>query len=65
MVCLTVAFTKSVKIAKEKGAAYRLGPELEITGYGCNDHFFESDTFLHSWQGEFHDQGGNVEKLYY
>ena len=28
----------------------RLGPELEITGYGCNDHFFESDTFLHSWE---------------
>ena len=41
---------ESVKIAKDKGAAYRLGPELEITGYGCNDHFFESDTFLHSWE---------------
>eukprot|EP00057_Strongylocentrotus_purpuratus_P033602 XP_792062.3 PREDICTED: glutamine-dependent NAD(+) synthetase [Strongylocentrotus purpuratus] len=37
-------------IAKEKGARYRLGPELEITGYGCNDHFYESDTNLHSWQ---------------
>ena len=41
---------ESVKIAKDKGAAYRLGPELEITGYGCNDHFFESDTYLHSWE---------------
>jgi NAD+ synthase (glutamine-hydrolysing) len=26
------------------------GPELEITGYGCEDHFFEQDTFLHSWE---------------
>lgn len=42
--------SESIKIAKEKGATYRLGPELEITGYGCGDHFLESDTFLHSWQ---------------
>ncbi|XP_053545206.1 glutamine-dependent NAD(+) synthetase [Bombina bombina] len=40
----------SIKIAKEKGARYRLGPELEICGYGCADHFFESDTILHSFQ---------------
>lgn len=26
------------------------GPELEICGYGCEDHFLEQDTFLHSWQ---------------
>jgi NAD+ synthase (glutamine-hydrolysing) len=32
---------KSIKLAKEAGACYRLGPELEITGYGCNDHFLE------------------------
>ncbi|XP_072045971.1 glutamine-dependent NAD(+) synthetase-like [Amphiura filiformis] len=41
---------KSIEIAKAKGAKYRLGPELEITGYGCNDHFHESDTCLHSFQ---------------
>ncbi|KAL3883279.1 hypothetical protein ACJMK2_029562 [Sinanodonta woodiana] len=41
---------ESIKQAKEKGATYRLGPELEICGYGCSDHFMESDTFLHSWQ---------------
>ena len=41
---------ESTKIAKEKGAKYRLGPELEIPGYGCNDHFLECDTFLHSWE---------------
>ena len=41
---------KSVRVAKEKGAKYRLGPELEVTGYGCNDHFLECDTFLHSWE---------------
>ena len=32
------------------GAKYRTGPELEITGYSCEDHFLESDTLLHSWQ---------------
>ncbi len=41
---------ESIKIAKEKGAKFRLGPELEVPGYGCNDHFLESDTFLHSWE---------------
>lgn len=40
----------SIQIAKAKGATLRVGPELEITGYGCYDHFLESDTFLHSWE---------------
>jgi NAD+ synthase (glutamine-hydrolysing) len=37
-------------MAKEQGACFRLGPELEISGYGCNDHFLELDTMLHSLQ---------------
>ncbi|GAA5917535.1 hypothetical protein JCM6882_001721, partial [Rhodosporidiobolus microsporus] len=41
---------QSIKIAKEKGAKLRIGPELEITGYGCQDHFHEGDTHLHAWQ---------------
>lgn len=41
---------KSIQIAKAKGAKYRLGPELEITGYTCEDHFFEPDTVNHSWE---------------
>ncbi|TPX50418.1 NAD+ synthase (glutamine-hydrolysing) [Synchytrium endobioticum] len=41
---------ESIRIAKERGATYRLGPELEIPGYGCNDHFHEGDTYLHSWE---------------
>ena len=41
---------ESIKAAKAAGARYRLGPELEIPGYGCEDHFFEQDTILHSWQ---------------
>ena len=41
---------ESVKKARENGASYRTGPELEITGYSCEDHFLESDTLLHSWQ---------------
>uniref|UniRef100_A0A1I8IBL7 Glutamine-dependent NAD(+) synthetase n=1 Tax=Macrostomum lignano TaxID=282301 RepID=A0A1I8IBL7_9PLAT len=40
----------SIIEAKRLGASYRLGPELEISGYGCSDHFYEGDTFLHSWQ---------------
>uniref|UniRef100_A0A665U5J8 Glutamine-dependent NAD(+) synthetase n=1 Tax=Echeneis naucrates TaxID=173247 RepID=A0A665U5J8_ECHNA len=41
---------KSIEIAKTHQAKYRLGPELEICGYGCADHFYESDTLLHSFQ---------------
>ena len=41
---------ESVRRAKHAGAVLRVGPELEITGYGCLDHFLESDTFLHSWE---------------
>ncbi|RGB23910.1 glutamine-dependent NAD synthetase with GAT domain-containing protein [Rhizophagus diaphanus] len=41
---------ESIRIAKEQGATLRVGPELEITGYGCLDHFLEGDTYLHSWE---------------
>ncbi|PFH55100.1 hypothetical protein XA68_10749 [Ophiocordyceps unilateralis] len=41
---------ESIRIAKEKGAALRTGPELEIPGYACLDHHLEGDTFLHSWE---------------
>lgn len=27
----------------------QVGPELEIPGYGCEDHFIEHDTVEHSW----------------
>ncbi len=40
----------SVQAAKDAGAKYRSGPELEISGYSCQDHFHESDTLLHSWE---------------
>lgn len=42
---------ESIQISKDRGAAYRLGPELELCGYGCADHFYESDTLMHSLQG--------------
>jgi len=35
----------SIRISKEHGATMRVGPELEIPGYGCLDHFLEG-TFL-------------------
>ena len=41
---------QSCEQAKALGATYRLGPELEISGYGCEDHFLEQDTFAHCWE---------------
>ena len=41
---------ESIERAKKAGARYRLGPELEITGYSCEDHFLEEDTQRHSWE---------------
>ena len=46
----TARIIESIEIAKECGARYRLGPELEITGYSCEDHFLELDTLLHTWE---------------
>lgn len=46
----TARIIESIRKAKEAGATLRVGPELEITGYGCLDHFLEGDTFLHSWE---------------
>lgn len=40
----------SIERAIELGATVRLGPELEVTGYGCEDAFYEIDTVHHSWQ---------------
>lgn len=41
---------ESIRRSKSAGATLRVGPELEITGYGCLDHFLEGDTYLHSWE---------------
>eukprot|EP00808_Paulinella_micropora_P029108 g24370.t1 len=41
---------ESVKQAKAQGCTVRTGPELEISGYGCADHFLEQDTVMHSWE---------------
>nr|CAD2173011.1 unnamed protein product [Meloidogyne enterolobii] len=41
---------KTCRDAYEKGSKIRLGPELEIPGYNCLDHFHELDTELHSWE---------------
>lgn len=42
---------ESIRMAAEAGAKYRMGPELEISGYGCEDHFYEMDTVTFSWLG--------------
>ena len=46
----TARIIESIELAKSSGARYRLGPELEITGYSCEDHFLELDTLRHSWE---------------
>lgn len=40
----------SIVTAKAAGARYRLGPELELTAAGCEDHFLEPDTGRHAWE---------------
>lgn len=41
---------ESIRQAKAKGATFRVGPELEICGYGCLDHFLENDLYEHCWE---------------
>ncbi|XP_061347600.1 glutamine-dependent NAD(+) synthetase [Gastrolobium bilobum] len=48
--CNTKQIKDSIAKAKEAGAVIRLGPELEIPGYGCEDHFLELDTVNHAWE---------------
>lgn len=40
----------SIREAKRQGAKLRVGPELELSGYSCEDHFLEMDTYLHCEQ---------------
>ncbi|KIX98569.1 uncharacterized protein Z520_05870 [Fonsecaea multimorphosa CBS 102226] len=40
----------SIQQAKAAGARLRVGPELEVCGYGCADHYLEGDLFLHCWE---------------
>jgi NAD+ synthase (glutamine-hydrolysing) len=43
-------FASYIFIGDRYGATYRLGPELEICGYGCEDHYLENDTLDHCWE---------------
>lgn len=40
----------SIQMAKAAGARYLCGTELNIVGYGCGDHYHESDTEAHAWE---------------
>ena len=40
----------SIRRAKSMKSHYRLGPELEVCGYGCEDAYLEQDTYLHCEQ---------------
>ncbi|KAK3312260.1 putative glutamine dependent NAD+ synthetase [Apodospora peruviana] len=43
----TSRIIESIHQAKAKGARLRVGPELEICGYTCQDHFGEPDLYMH------------------
>jgi NAD+ synthase (glutamine-hydrolysing) len=40
---------QSIQECIDLGCTIRIGSELEISGYGCGDHFAEYDTIYHSW----------------
>ncbi|XP_035773682.1 glutamine-dependent NAD(+) synthetase-like [Anopheles albimanus] len=40
----------SIGLTRIHQARYRTGPELEVCGYSCEDHFHEPDTFRHCWE---------------
>uniref|UniRef100_A0A093VFF4 Glutamine-dependent NAD(+) synthetase n=1 Tax=Talaromyces marneffei PM1 TaxID=1077442 RepID=A0A093VFF4_TALMA len=46
----TQRIIESIQKAKAAGAKLRVGPELEICGYGCLDHLLEQDLFLACWE---------------
>eukprot|EP00186_Timspurckia_oligopyrenoides_P003293 CAMPEP_0182448628 /NCGR_PEP_ID=MMETSP1172-20130603/28489_1 /TAXON_ID=708627 /ORGANISM="Timspurckia oligopyrenoides, Strain CCMP3278" /LENGTH=708 /DNA_ID=CAMNT_0024645565 /DNA_START=73 /DNA_END=2196 /DNA_ORIENTATION=+ len=41
---------RSIVQARRAGVRYRVGGELEVCGYGCEDHFLEIDTYTHCWE---------------
>ena len=45
---------RSIEVSKSLGCRVRLGPELELSGYGCEDHFLEPDTVRHCWEALAH-----------
>ena len=47
--CVPVPMFRTL-IATRTCAVLQVGPELEVPGYGCEDHFLEQDTIEHSWE---------------
>ena len=45
---------ESCREARRLGAKIRTGPELEITGYGCADHFLELGDYLFIYLNVFY-----------
>ena len=41
---------QSILIAKRTGCVYRPSNELELSAFGCEDHFFEKDLKDNCWQ---------------
>lgn len=41
---------QSIVEAKRQNSRLRVGPELEVCGYGCLDHFLENDLYEQCWE---------------
>jgi NAD+ synthase (glutamine-hydrolysing) len=41
---------ESIKFAKAEKCVFRVGAELEVPGYSCDDHFKEVDLYYHCWE---------------
>ena len=41
---------ESIRQCKKENSRFRMGAELEVPGYSCEDHFLEEDTFTHCWE---------------
>ena len=48
-VCVCVLFCVVV-CSRSRVPGMQTGPELEVTGYACGDHFLEPDTVDHAWE---------------
>lgn len=40
----------SIRAVKKLGGYFRMGPELELSGYSCEDHFYEFETTFECWR---------------
>lgn len=48
--CQMIYLLPGLEVFFHSGYMYKIFPFFFYSGYGCADHFYESDTLLHSFQ---------------